>query len=224
MAKVSDVVAAVRRTLQDYDSDRYSDPDIVARVNGARRALCEALPKTYSLTADLTLTAGHRQAVPADCHLLQDVEYNLDADGSVSTAVSIAEREYIDLLEPKWRMYTPGRTVHYMFDERKPLEFEVYPPAEDGAKVRISYVQRPADLALTADLSAAEAQLQDTLADYAIFRLLSEDAESPANAQRAVQHAQLFAAATGASLAQLLKNSPNTANVGGRLPKSATGQ
>lgn len=224
MAKVADVVAAVRRTLQDYDADYHDDPAIVARVNGARRALCEALPKTYATSIDHPLAEGSLQTLPADCHLFQDILYAIEPEGDVSRSISVAQREYLDALEPRWRAGEPGVPVHFMFDERRPKEFEVYPPADVGFKVRLSFVRMPTDLALNDDLSPQETQLQDSLADYALFRLLSEDAESPVSMNRATYHAQLFASATGASLTQLLKTSPNTANVGGRLPKSATGE
>lgn len=223
MAKMADVVLAARRTLQDYDADRWDDDVLLVFANGARRAYAEADPTAYTVTIPFTLAAGVEQQCPADCIVFYEVPGTLKTDGSQSKAVTVTQREFLDTFVPSWRSMPAAETQHFLFNERARKEFQVYPPAKAGAKVLLRFSQGPADLALLGDLSDAESRIQDALADYTVARALLQDAESPSNQSRAVMHLQLFAAATGASLVALLKNSPNTANVGGRLPKVATG-
>jgi len=102
--------------------------------------------------------------------------------------------------------------------------FEVYPPAEAGAKVAVSYSRIPVDLGLSDSLIALEGLLLDALADYTIARALLDDAESPVNQQRAMLHMQAFASVTGANLRMLITNSPNSANLGGRFPNATRRQ
>lgn len=224
MVLASDVVAKARHTLQDYDADRWSDAELLKEVNGARRAYAVADPSAYAKSALHVLVDGAEQQCPADCNVFYEVQCAVDATGKDKGAVTVTQREYLDTFVPGWRYAKAAAAQHFMFGERSPNEFLVYPPAKAGDRVRLKYSANPADLTPTGSLSTQEALLLDALADYAIARKLLEDAASPANQQRGAMHLQLFSAATGADFPSLLKSSPNTANVGGRLPKVATGQ
>jgi len=81
MTLASDVVAAARRTLQDYDADRVSDEVLLRYANGARRALAIARPSVYDTLADLTLVQGAMQSCPADCANFYGLPYNIEFDG-----------------------------------------------------------------------------------------------------------------------------------------------
>lgn len=215
MSLASDVVASVRATLQDYDVDRYTDADILKQVNGARRALAVARPDVYSDVIIHPLVAGARQPVPADCNDFYELQMNRGVGDAPGAPISVIEREFLDKYQPGWLAATPGTTEHFAFDERTPGFFYVSPPAVAGAKVDLAYAKIPADVVLGATLNAQEGLMQDTLADYAVARLLLGDAESPANTQRGLLHLQLFASATGSDLKALLRSSPNVANQGG---------
>lgn len=219
MAKASDVVARARRTLQDYDADRNSDADLERLLNGARRALSVAKPDTYSIEANLVMVAGSRQSLPTDCNYFYDMPRTL-----AGQPITVVEREYLDALLPSWRTGTAGSTQHFCFDERDPSALDVYPPAANGDTNKIIYSRRPDDIDLSTDLLPREALHLDALADYVIGRALLEDAESPANERRGMQHLSLCGSAWNSDLSALLSFSPNTANVGGRLPKSTTGR
>lgn len=225
MALASDVVAKARKTLQDYDSDRWADADLLAFLNGGRRQYAIADPAAYSKSVVLDLVDGAEQQCPADCNVFYEVQSTVDkVTGKDRKAVTVTQREYVDAFVPGWRSMKAAETQHFMFSERLPNEFLVFPPAKTGDKVRLKYSANPVDLALGDSFNAQEALQLEALADYTVARALLEDAESPANQQRAVMHLQLFSAATGADVASLLKNSPNAANVGGRPPKVVTGQ
>lgn len=224
MALASDAVVKARNTLQDYDEDRWSDEELLAEVNGARRAYAVADPSAYSKSVVVSLVDGVEQQCPVDSNVFYEATATVDSSGNDKKAVTVAQREYLDTFVPGWRSAKGAETQHFMFSERSPNEFLVYPRAVAGAKVRLKYSANPAPIGLNATLSAQESLQVDALADYAVARMLLQDASSPVNQQRAVMHLQLFSAATGADFQSLLRSSPNSANVGGRLPKAATGQ
>lgn len=214
MATTTDAVLQARRILQDYDIDRHTDADLLKYVNSARRALQDALPHVYSVEELVTLVAGSRQTLPADCGVFFELTRNEGGQ-----PITIAEREFLDTFTPGWRSKTAGLTRHYCYDERDRFKVDVYPPAVAGNKVYASFSRIPADLADGANLSAHENLMFDPLVDYAVGRVLLEDGESPVNQQRAIVHFQAFAARTGSNLGQVLANSPNTFNQGGTPPR-----
>jgi hypothetical protein len=214
MSIASDVVASARRTLQDYDADRFSDADLLKWVNGARRALAVAMPQAYTVDHLFTLVAGARQTLPANTAVFNDISRT-----EAGTPVTIVEREVLDAFSPGWRTAAAGPTAHFMYDERDRFVFDVYPPAVAGAKVYMSYSPSPTDLVLGGALNATEDLLRDALADYTVGRALLDDAQSPTNERRAVVHLRAFAGATGANFNSVLASSPNVANDGGKMPR-----
>jgi hypothetical protein len=219
MALASDAIASARRVLQDADAERASDAVLLGYLNGARRAILKGKPQTYATEADLTLVAGSKQTLPANCHVLLDMPRTTGG-----LPITVTEREYLDALLPGWRTMTAGPTQHFCYDEREPGSVDVYPPAVAGQANRIVFVQIPSDMAIGHSFTAREELLYDSIVDYMVGRTLLEDAESPANERRGMFHLTLFADAIGVSVKSILTNSPNTANVGGRLPKVATGR
>lgn len=224
MTTASDIIASARKTLQDYDADRWTDADMLPHVNGARRMLIVANPKAYSVVETVDLDAGPQQTVPADCHVFYGPLRNRGVDGGYGPAITLIQREYIDAFLPSWQGGGAQEIYHFAYDERTPGVYMVYPPAADGVSIDISFAKAPAALPLNGTLNMAETVLADSLADYVVARLLLDDAASPVNQQRALTHLQLFSSVTGASIKALLRNSPNTANVGGVPPRVAAGE
>lgn len=219
MPTAADAVAAARRTLQDLDFERISDADLLKYVNAARRAFAVARPSAYDTTADIDLVAGPAQTVPANCAIFYGL-VGAVSGSAMTTAITPVEAEYLDALEPGWRAATPAVPVHYIFDERTPRTFEVYPPAAAGQKVRHRFSAIPTDLASGDAMSGPESLVYDALVSFAVGRALMDDPESPENMQTAMVHMQAFASITGANLRSLIAMSPNVANLGGRVPRA----
>lgn len=224
MTTASDIIASARKTLQDYDEDRWADADMLPHVNGARRMLIVANPKAYSVVDTVDLVAGPQQTVPADCHVFYGPLRNRGASGEYGRAITLIQREYIDAFLPMWQGGGAAEIDHFAYDERTPGVYLVYPPAAQGTKIDVAFAKAPADLQLNGTLNMAETVLADSLADYVVARLLLDDAASPVNQQRALTHLQLFSSVTGANIKALLRNSPNAANVGGIPPRVAQGE
>lgn len=217
----------VRDLIQDVGKVRWTDTELLNYLNDGRRDLAAARPDLYSETTNLTLVAGTRQTIPSDGTRLIDAIRNVTSANVIGRAVRIVEREILDAHSPDWHT-EPTSTVikNFMYDEREPKTFYVYPPAAAGHKMTIVYSKAPVEL-ISADLvSTSVLEREDifisALVDYIVYRCLSKDSEFAGNAQRAVMHYQAFANLVGIGNKKRLTSSPNLNNVGGAVPRVAT--
>lgn len=217
----------VRDLIQDVGKVRWTDNELINYLNDGRRDLAAARPDLFSETADLTLVVGTKQSVPSDGTRFVDAIRNVSAAGVIGRSVRLVERELLDAQLPDWHAEPSAGTVkHFMYDEREPKTFYVYPPAVAGNKLTIVYSKAPVDI-VSGDLNstsvlAKEDIFASALIDYIVYRCLSKDAEFAGNAQRAVMHYQAFANVVGIGNKKRFTYSPNVNNVGGAVPRAAT--
>jgi hypothetical protein len=139
-------------------------------------------------------------------------------------SVRVVEREILDAQKPDWHTETGSATIqHFMFDERSPRVFYVYPPAS-GAKLEIVYSQTPSEITNTATELTNEDIYAGALVDYVCYRAFSKDSEYAGNAQRAVMHYQQFANSLGTGRKVTIVSSPNTSRIDGKVPRSAAAE
>lgn len=195
--------------IQDITNVRWPETELVNWVNDCRRAIASIRPDIYSTGTTLTLQAGAQQSVPADGVRLLDVPRNVNGP-----AVTLTKRGFLDQQNPSWHQMTPSSTVvHFMFDERYPSNFWVYPPATTSAQLEIVYQQSPADLASTGTLTVFENAYAGAMVDYVCYRAFSKDSEYAGNATRAATHYQLFQDALSLGARTTLAVSPNSVNI-----------
>lgn len=217
----------VRDIIQDTGKVRWSDNELLRYLNDGRRDIAVVRPDLYSETTNLALVAGTRQSVPSDGTRLIDAVRNVTAADVVGRAVRIVEREVLDAQSPDWHT-EPASTVikHFMYDEREPKTFYVYPPATAGHKLTIVYSKAPTEIT-SLDLDSTSVLAREdifvgALTDYLAYRCFSKDAEFAGNSQRAVMHYQAFANIIGIGNKKRFTNSPNLNNIGGAVPRAAT--
>jgi hypothetical protein len=222
----NEILTRAADILQDTGNVRWTQAELLRYLNDARRELAIHRPDVYSTTYVMTLAAGSKQSIPADGNKFIDVVRNINANNTPGRAVRIIEREIIDAQNPDWHtMTSSNNTRHFMFDERSPKIFYVYPAASNGHKLEVVYSKSPTDVA-SGDLSstsvlAAEDIYVGTLLDYILYRSFSKDAEYAGNLQRADLHYRAFATSLGISNRKRISNSPNVANLDGVPPKAA---
>lgn len=215
----ANVITRAQDTIQDQTGVRWPEAELLRYLNDGRREICILRPDVYAVVAAVSLVSGTKQSIPADGNRLLDVIRN--ASGN---AIRIVEREILDAQMPDWHTQTAAATKHFMFDERTPRVFYVYPPAVGAASVDIAYAKSPTDITNTADPLTEEDLFAPALVDYVCFRAFSKDAEYAGNTQRAQAHYAQFANTLGVGARVTLGASPNTANVGGQPPRvGATG-
>jgi hypothetical protein len=217
----ANVITRAQDLIQDTTGVRWPEAELLRYLNDGRREVCIARPDLYSVSSVQSLAAGTKQAIPADGSRFLDAIRNISVDNAPGRAVRIVEREVLDAQLPDWHSSTTGATKHFMFDERTPRVFYVYPPAAAGQKLEIAYAQNPVEITNTSTELTNEDVYAGALVDYVCYRAFSKDAEYAGNAQRAGLHYAQFTSLLMGGGALNTYVSPNTSNVGGTVPRAA---
>jgi len=218
---VTNVLTRAQDIIQDVTSVRWPVDELLRWLNDCRREIAIVRPDLYATTNTVTLTLGSKQSLPAGGSRFLDAVRNVDAvTGDPEGAIRVVEREVLDAQRPDWHTETPTTALkHFMFDERNPRVYYVYPPAVSGHKLDIVYAVSPTEITdLNAELTNEDIYT-GAMVDYLCYRAFSKDAEYAGNAGRAASHYATFANALGLGNKVGLVVSPNTANVGGMMPR-----
>lgn len=206
--------------------------ELVRYLNDAQRIIVKARPDVMNTATTMTLTAGARQSLksatantagnaaltPAPSKLIE-ITRNMAGDLSAVTKV---ERKMMDAGERGWYSSTPSISLkHFMFDERDPTAFYVYPPALVTSKVEVMYSAYPTDIAepaigtIWSDV-VGNITLPDIYADDVLNIVLSyaysKDSEHAGNDQRSQNYRALVAASLGADIAATVAVAPKPAS------------
>ncbi len=192
--------------LENDDLATWTVVDLVRYANDGQIDMCNRRPDLFSHYVDMPLVAGWRQRIPADGVKLLDVHAN--AVGS-KRACTLVQRSMLDAQLRGWRSLEPVLEVdHYLFDEREPARFDVFPPAAVGASLSLEYARRPAAMAVPAPdtpLSAVAGnvnvpdEMSVALQHYIAFRCYAEGSED-GNAQAAKNHISIYADILGVEI------------------------
>ncbi|WP_225784665.1 DUF6682 family protein [Xenophilus sp. Marseille-Q4582] len=203
--------------LQDTTSIRWPVPELVRWYNAALNEVMLHRPDAFNKSATMVCVAGTKQLLPEDGVKLIDVQRN-----SSGKAVRLCNREILDAQIPAWHsLPQKAEIVHFMYDEREPRSFWVYPPATSTASLIINYAAEPALATVPAEgaeLSAVTGDIPcddvygNALTDYVLYRAYSKDAEYAGNAERAVAHYTVFANALGIELQRTVGVAPRSRN------------
>lgn len=197
--------------LQDEEYVRWTVPELISWINEAAGALVSIRPSAGAKLVVLPLVAGTQQTLDDNVVQLLDVVRNVAVDGvTPGRSIRLAERHLFDSTDPDWHT-RPGKSVikHYIYDDRTPNIFYVYPPALAGTKVQASLTVIPAQLTAETDTLDLDAQFESALVNYVVFRAMAKDSEY-ANGAIATGYYQAFQAALGGKDAGEQSVSPNT--------------
>lgn len=197
--------------LQDTTAVRWSESELLGWLNDGQREIVALRPDAYSKIANVTCVAGTKQSIPTSDGLrLLDVIRNMGAGGSTpGLAIRKVPRQIMDGQTPDWHSSGSSATIkHYVFDERAPKTFYVYPPATVGTQLEILYAAAPADVSAIGNTITLDDIYMTPLMDYILYRAYSKDTEYAGNANRAAAARQSFENTLG------LKAQADAANVG----------
>lgn len=209
----SDIISSVRVVLNDGAGVYWTDSEMLGWVNDAQLVVAVVRPDSVSDTADVTLVAGSKQSLPTDGIRLLDIVRNTGG-----RAVRLIERETLDLFDPSWHTGTASSTVkHYVYDNRVPMTFYVYPPATAGSSVEMTYSKMPTPATSASSALTIPEIYKDIMVNYVLFRAYSKDAEHAANAGLASTYLQILNSLTGVKLSKDVAFQP-ALNVRGDMP------
>lgn len=197
--------------LQDESFVRWTVAELISWINEAAGALVMMRPSAGAKLVVLTLAAGTQQTLDDNVVQLLDVVRNVGADGvTPGGAIRLAERHLFDSADPDWHT-RKGRSAikHYIYDDRTPSVFYVYPPALADIKVQASLTVMPLAVTAQTDTLDLDSQFEGALVNYVVFRAMAKDSEY-ANGAIAAGYYQAFQAALGGKDAGEQSVSPNT--------------
>ncbi len=189
-------------------------------------------PDAKTVNEEFTPVQGSsKQTIPDAGLRLIEVTRNTAASSN-KHATRMIQRSILDDQVPAWHNASPTVNIeHWVYDERDPKTFYLYPRPSDKARIELVYSTVPLQITIVnADetFNSASATtvigLDDiyanALLDFMLYRAYSKDAEYAGNANRAQSHMMAFASSLGikskidASSAQLRaaqgSDSPNT--------------
>lgn len=228
--KVSDIIDRARILLNDQDGTRWLDGELVSWINDAQKLIALTRPDASVSTGPVTLVSGTKQSIPSGGFRLLDVIRNLGADGVTGgRAIRIVDREVMDSQDPFWHSAIASGTIkHFIYDNRNPLVYYVYPPAQVGTKIEIMYSVAPAEIvynvaspqtALNTVLTVSDIYLESVL-NYLMYRAYSKDAEFSQNPQLAAGYLQTVYSMLGIKTQKDVAFSPDL-NSKGASPNAA---
>jgi ribosomal protein S13 len=98
-------------------------------------------------------------------------------------SVRIVDREVLDTQDPYWHTNTASAEIkHFIYDNRIPTVFYVFPPSTAGAKLEVVYSVAPTDVTAAGNTLSISDIYQDVVLNYVLYRAYSKDAEYASNA------------------------------------------
>lgn len=221
VTKVVEIVSRVQTILQDAGATRWPLLEIQNWLNDAYKEIVLLKPASNTLVGAFTCVSGTKQTLtsgfPTATRLI-DITRNL-AVGGAKKAIRIIDRRILDDQRPSWHNETAVIDIqHYVFDDRLPTSFWVYPPALATSQLEVCYAAVPTPHALTeaalsnpatTDVINLDDSYANAIVDYILYRSFLKDVDYAANANRAVAHYQAMTASLGVRHRVEMAQSPN---------------
>lgn len=209
-----DIIDDAEEILQDTGNDFWTAAELLQAVNNGCKEICQYKPDTYIVTTSFVLVAGIVQTIPDAGFYLQDVVCNMGTNGStLGNKIELIDRKIMDKLNPSWPTVTEAATaIYWMFDERYPRNFLVYPaqPAVSPGYVQAMYSAAPAEVAVDAKILIPDVN-RPALLQYVLYTAhLKESDRTGQNAQKAAGYYQAFLNAIGVRHDREKIEDPNT--------------
>ncbi len=198
----ANILARVNNILQNTGNIRWSSSEQLEYLNDGQREIANFRPDATAVDANVQLVAGTQQTIPADGLRLISVNRNMSGTATSATggrAVSKVNLDVINSEEPSWHDPTvTGKAAHgaivkhYMFDNRDPRKFSVYPGVAGNAYVEVVYSKNPTNLTSTSDTIEVDDIYVNALINFVLYRSFLKESEFAANFERAGAHYQIF--------------------------------
>lgn len=196
---VADILYRAGLLLQDEEHIRWTETELIEWINEAAGALVRLYPPANTRPVIVSLMAGTQQKLTSSVLQLIDVVRNVAMDDTtIGRAIRLTERHLLDSADPDWHAMAPVGTVrHYIYDDRAPSVFYVYPPAIGGTKIEMTLALLPDAVEGPDDQLDIGMEYVDSILNYVVYRCWSKDSEY-ANASMATAYYQAYMASMGA--------------------------
>jgi hypothetical protein len=193
MTTAGEIISRASVTLFDEAGVRWNQAELLTHLNDAQKDVVLLKPSAYTKNETVQLIPGSFQSLPAEGLILVDVVANMGLDGSTpGKSVSQIDRETLQACRPNWRAEGENASVrHYMFDDRDPSNYEIYPaqPATAGY-VRIVYGATPPVITGTGS-QVALPEIYDTALYYLVLSRCYAKSTSTQDFNKSLSYQQL---------------------------------
>jgi hypothetical protein len=207
-----DCIGKAALILKDEGFDRYTGDELLGWFNDGQREVVTYKPDAYVVTNPLKLAEGTLQEIPGTAVSLIEVVRNMGSDGETpGDHIRLIDKRFLNAQRPSWASDSPSATVRfYMYDDRVPRRFEVYPPqpAANQGYVLVSCAETPPDLGKDAEDTT---MLVDDIYANAIVHYIVAKAVSgePEHTSLAAAHMSMFLQAMGVKEEVEVRDDPN---------------
>lgn len=193
------VIDKAETILQDVTNVRWPATELLGWLNDGQREIVLLKPDAYTRSVATALIAGTKQSIPSDGIRLIEVVRNAGTAGATpGDVIRSIDGKILNDQVPGWHAVTGAvPTQHFIYDERDPKRFYVYPPQPTPPQfVELVYSASPIDIVIGAVLTIDDV-FGNALLDYILFRAYSKDAEYAGRIELAQKHYGLFVQSLG---------------------------
>lgn len=143
----NDILDRAATIIQDETGTRWPSDELLKWLNDGQREIVLLKPDSYAQNTYEDASGGTKQEVPANGVALIDVIRNMDTGDNPGRAIRLEKRRVLDEQRPDWHTESSSNESKlFMFDERDPKRFFVYPPHSGTGKFNIVYAAAPPDV------------------------------------------------------------------------------
>lgn len=204
-----DIMERAAKTLQDPEYVRWTKPEMLEWLSEAQVAIART-PGAYSKVKIIPLVEGTKQSIPEDGWSLLTVTRNFDLEDVPLTPVRLVTRSLLDAVVPTWHLERPEQLVeNYIYDDRFPKQFFVYPPNDGSGQVEVIYMGIPVPLTDEKQKLELDDTFVPALVSYVLFRAFSKESDYSSGAQSAAQYFQAYSSELVAAMQARGQTTPN---------------
>ncbi len=145
MTTVGYMVDVVEKKALDENNDDTSQSELVGLYNLALKLIVSLVPRAYTKTASLKLSAGIQQAIPSDGLAILDIPINMGTGGiTPGAAIREADLDSMTSMFPNWTTESQAAVIkNFMKIKGEDRKFYVFPPADGTSYVKVTISATP---------------------------------------------------------------------------------
>jgi hypothetical protein len=190
----NEIILRVNKLLNDPGFPRWPKEELLDYVNDAQRAIVLRRPDAFTVDVDDFLcVVGTKQALPTDALRLIDITRN----ESGRAIKGPFDKSVLDDNYPSWYAGSTALEAElFIYDERNPKTFYLYPGVVASAKLTAVYSKAPPAITFAQNEALQVISLDDiyvnAIIEWTMYRCYMKDAEYAANPNKSMMHQNAF--------------------------------
>jgi len=181
----SKIAADAAEAMFDPGYNRFDQDDWLKWINDGQAEAAILKPDINVETAVVELQAGPKQVLEAGKTTFIRLTRNMGADGQTpGKAIFPVDMDHFSQLNPDWPTHSTSAEVQlYMFDDKNPMVFWVYPPQPDTGRGQVERVvgAKPPAIAKIDDPITIDDIYEHVLLHYVLYRAHAVNAKHSAS-------------------------------------------